>query len=99
MVLAKDVAEWIEYDGTSVSSMCKLVDKDEVVKMFCTLSYSNNCPKQVIPTGSANRLFLTEDGLYEVLNNAKQRIVKFKIIRVVKVGNKLYCLLVYDNFR
>lgn len=43
--------------------------------------------------------FLTEDGLYEVLNNAKQRIVKFKIIRVVKVGNKLYCLLVYDNFR
>ncbi|MFQ7076162.1 MAG: hypothetical protein ACLRQZ_07505 [Clostridia bacterium] len=64
MVLAKDVAEWIEYDGTSVSSMCKLVDEDEVVKMFCTLSYSNNHPKQVIPTGSANRLFLTEDGLY-----------------------------------
>lgn len=48
--LAKDVAEWIEHDGTSVSSMCKLVDKDEVVKMFCTLSYSNNHPKQVMVT-------------------------------------------------
>ena len=72
MVLAKDVAEWIEYDGTSVSSMCKLVDEDEVVKMFCTLSYSNNHPKQVIPTGSANRLFLTEDGLYEVLMQSRK---------------------------
>lgn len=76
LFLAKDVAEWIEYDGTSVSSMCKLVDKDEVVKMFCTLSYSNNHPKQVISTGSANRLFLTEDGLYEVLMQSRKPIAK-----------------------
>ena len=76
LFLAKDVAEWIEYDGTSVSSMCKLVDEDEVVKIFCTLSYSNNCPKPVIPTGSANRLFLTEDGLYEVLMLSRKPIAK-----------------------
>lgn len=76
LFLAKDVAEWIEYDGTSVSSMCKLVDKDEVVKMFCTLSYSNNCPKQVISMGAANRLFLTEDGLYEVLMQSRKPIAK-----------------------
>ena len=76
LFLAKDVAEWIEYDGTSVSSMCKLVDEDEVVKMFCTLSYSNNHPKQVIPTGAANRLFLTEDGLYEVLMQSRKPIAK-----------------------
>ena len=56
--------------------MCKLVDKDEVVKMFCTLSYSNNHPKQVISTGSANRLFLTEDGLYEVLMQSRKPIAK-----------------------
>ena len=76
LFLAKDVAEWIEYDGTSVSSMCKLVDKDETVKMFCTLSYSNNCPKQVISMGAANRLFLTEDGLYEVLMQSRKPIAK-----------------------
>ena len=95
--LTEYVANWIEHSKPDV--MIKSVDEDEVVKMFCTLSYSNNYPKQVISTGSANRLFLTEYGLYEVLNNAKQQIVKFKIIMVVKVGNKLYCLLVYDNFR
>ena len=76
LFLAKDVAEWIEYDGTSVSSMCKLVDEDEVVKMFCTISYSNNYPKQVVSTGSANRLFLTEDGLYEVLMQSRKPIAK-----------------------
>ena len=38
--------------------------------------YSNNHPKQVIPTGSANRLFLTEDGLYEVLMQSRKPIAK-----------------------
>lgn len=37
---------------------------------------------------------LSEGGIY-----TKQQIANSKIIMVVKVGNKLYCLLVYDNFR
>ena len=84
--LAKDVAEWIEY--SNVSKMVSNIDEDE--KEIHQLSTLIN---------GYSATFLTEDGLYEVLNNAKQRIVKFKIIMVVKVGNKLYCLLVYDNFR
>ena len=84
--LAKDVAEWIEY--SNVSKMVSNIDEDEKeIHQLSTL------------TNGYSATFLTEDGLYEVLNNAKQRIVKFKIIMVVKVGNKLYCLLVYDNFR
>ena len=84
--LAKDVANWIEH--SNVSKMVSNIDEDE--KEIHQLSTLIN---------GYSATFLTEDGLYEVLNNAKQRIVKFKIIMVVKVGNKIYCLLVYDNFR
>lgn len=86
--LAKDVVNWIDYDVNKVGQLLRNVDEDE--KAVSPIYYSGQV---------RNMWFLTEDGLYEVLNNAKQRIVKFKIIMVVKVGNKLYCLLVYDNFR
>lgn len=90
--LAKDVANWIE--NKNVSQMLNNIDEDEKTKKVTPIYNVYNGQYE-----NQECLFLTEDGLYEVLNNAKQRIVKFKIIMVVKVGNKLYCLLVYDNFR
>ena len=43
----------------------------------------------------------SNENLVSLLNGiyTKQQIANSKIIMVVKVGNKLYCLLVYDNFR
>lgn len=76
LFLAKDVAEWIDYENTNVGKMLNLVDEDEKVKMFCTLVYSINCTKPAIPTGSANRWFLTENGLYEVLMQSRKPIAK-----------------------
>lgn len=93
LFLAKDVANWIDYEGTNVGKMLNLVDEDEKVKMFCSLGVSNNCTKPVIATGPANRWFLTEDGLYEVLMQSRKPIAKqFKkqvkmILKELRKGN------------
>ena len=66
--LGKDVAEWIEYSKTSqgyynVSKMSMTIDEDEKI----TITNSNSGGKNV---------FLTEDGLYEVLMQSRQPIAR-----------------------
>lgn len=65
LFLAKDVAEWIEYDLTSINKMLNKVDDNEKVR--------NN-----IPTlgGVQEMWFLTEDGLYELLMLSRKPIAK-----------------------
>ena len=65
LFLAKDVAEWIEYDVSSVNKMIVIVDDTEKVR-------------KTIPTlgGSQECWFLTEDGLYEVLMQSRKPIAK-----------------------
>lgn len=65
LFLAKDVAEWIEYDLSSVNKLVSLVDDSEKVR--------NNVPTL---GGSQETWFLTEDGLYEVLMQSRKPIAK-----------------------
>lgn len=74
LFLAKDVADWIEH--TNSSEMLKMVDDDEKLKIFCTISNISNAYKPTESVGSANRLFLTEDGLYEVLMQSRMPIAR-----------------------
>ena len=61
LFLAKDVAEWIEYDVSNVSKMVKSVDENE---------------KVITRTNNTSAIFLTEDGLYEVLMLSRKPIAK-----------------------
>lgn len=65
LVLAKDVAEWIEYDTSSVNKMLANVDDDEKVR-------------KNVPTlgGIQESWCLTENGLYEVLMQSRKPIAK-----------------------
>ena len=65
LFLAKDVAEWIEYDTSSVNKMITNVDDDEKVR-------------KNVPTlgGIQEAWFLTEDGFYEVLMQSRKPIAK-----------------------
>lgn len=68
LFLAKDVAEWIEYDKSSVSKMLAKVDTDEKVR--------NTIPT---PGGNQETWFLTEDGFYEVMmQSRKPKAKEFK---------------------
>jgi prophage antirepressor-like protein len=61
--LAKDVAEWIEH--SDVSTMLRSVDENEkVTNIVCTLG------------GNHSALFLTEDGLYELLLQSRKANAK-----------------------
>ena len=78
LFLAKDVAEMIGH--SDVSKMVRMVDDDEKVKIFCTLP-SENTNKVLNPCESAtyygtNRMFVTEDGLYEILMQSNLPIAK-----------------------
>jgi hypothetical protein len=56
LFLAKDVAEWIEYDTAQVGKMIQTVDDDEKL------------PVKLLRAGQMREMwFLTENGLYEVL--------------------------------
>lgn len=71
LFLAKDVAEWIDYNKTKegwydTSAMLRTIDEDEKIKIRTTI---NN------PSGS-EMWFLTEDGLYEVLMQSRKPIAK-----------------------
>ena len=61
LFLARDVAEWIDYDKSSVHKMLANVDEDEKVRKF-------------VPTlgGKQAQWMLTEDGLYETLMLSKK---------------------------
>lgn len=65
LFLAKDVAEWIEYDTSSVHKMLTNVDDDEKVR-------------KNVPTlgGTQESWCLTENGLYEVLMQFRKPIAK-----------------------
>ena len=65
LFLAKDVAEWIDYDLSSINKMIKNIDDDEKVR-------------NIIPTlgGAQETWFLTENGLYEVLMQSRKPIAK-----------------------
>lgn len=65
LFLAKDVAEWIEYDVSSINKMLNNIDTDEKVR-------------KNVPTlgGVQEAWFLTEDGLYEVLMQSRKPIAK-----------------------
>nr|DAY31726.1 MAG TPA: antirepressor [Caudoviricetes sp.] len=65
LFLAKDVAEWIEYDISSINKMLNNVDGTEKVR--------KNVPT---PGGNQEMWFLTEDGLYEVLMLSRKPIAK-----------------------
>lgn len=63
LFLAKDVARWIEH--SDVSTMLRVIDESEkVTNIVCT------------PGGKQSALFLTEDGLYEVLMQSRKPIAK-----------------------
>ena len=82
LFLARDVAEWIEYDVNKVGQMLKTIDEDE--KKTSPLHYSGQI---------RNMWFLTEDGLYEVLMQSRKPIAKqFKkqvktILKELRKGN------------
>ena len=65
LFLAKEVAEWIDYDLSSINKMLNSVDEDEKVR-------------NIVPTlgGNQEAWFLTEDGLYEVLMQSRKPIAK-----------------------
>lgn len=61
LFLAKDVAEWIDYDVSNVSKMVNNVDENE---------------KIITRINNTSATFLTEDGLYEVLMLSRKPIAK-----------------------
>lgn len=65
LFLAKDVAEWIEYDLSSINKLVQNVDDEEKVR-------------SIIPTlgGEQEMWMLTEDGVYEVLMQSRKPKVK-----------------------
>ena len=65
MFLAKDVAEWIDYDVSSINKLLSAVDGEEKVR-------------KTVPTLGGNQIawLLTEDGLYEVLMQSRKPIAK-----------------------
>ena len=65
LFLAKDVAEWIEYDKEKIGQMLNTVDNDE--KIISPIHYSGQV---------RNMWFVTEEGLYEVLMQSRKPIAK-----------------------
>lgn len=79
LFLAKDVAEMINH--SNVSKMLNMIDKEDKVKIFCSLPKEGNITKDYKPCESAtytgtNRMFVTEDGLYEILMQSNLPIAK-----------------------
>ena len=68
---AKDVAKWIEH--SNVSMMLKSIDDDEKVTGVCDI---NNVYVTAKSRNTQQMLFLTEDGLYEVLFQSRKPIAK-----------------------
>lgn len=67
LFLAKDVAEWIDYDKSSVNKMLSSVDEEE------------KTTRKIIPNGTNYKTeawFLTENGVYEVLMQSRKPIAK-----------------------
>lgn len=71
LFLAKDVAEWIEHSNPSKMITDAGLDESEIAKI--TISYDGDGCRISPPT---TQLFLTEDGLYEVLMQSRKPIAK-----------------------
>lgn len=69
LFLAKDVAEWIEYDKSSINKMLNSVDEDEKI-LLVSEQFSEGIQ------ANTKYWFLTEDGLYEVLMQSRKPIAK-----------------------
>lgn len=74
LFLAKDIAEWIDYDTSSLNKMLNNVDEDE--KLLGTMFRSGQ---------SREVWFLTENGLYEVLMQSRKPIAKSFKTEVKKI--------------
>ncbi|HDR4736906.1 TPA: phage antirepressor KilAC domain-containing protein [Bacillus cereus] len=76
LFLAKDVAQWIEYDVSSINKMLRNVDEDEKVR-------------KIVPTqsGAQESWMLTEQGMYEVLLQSRKPVAK-ECKKVVKAHMK-----------
>lgn len=76
LLLAKDVAEWIEYDLSSINKLVQNVSDEEKVR-------------NIIPTlgGEQEVWMLTEDGVYEVLMQSrkpKAKLFKKEVKKILK---------------
>ena len=67
--LAKDVANWIEHKNPSKMLNGVELDNTELVKNFIEITYSYGNSSR---TRKQESLFLTEDGLYEVLMQSRK---------------------------
>lgn len=82
LFLAKDVAEWIDYQfvtGKKVrntSKMLKLVDNDEKVKAILGIPTKDTPNKHGGLRENTRVWFLTEDGLYEVCMQSRKPVAK-----------------------
>ena len=65
LFMAKEIANWIDYDESKVGQMLKSVDEDE--KLTSPIFYSGQVREMY---------FLTEEGLYEVLMQSRKPIAK-----------------------
>lgn len=77
LFLAKDIANWIDHSNVTV--MLKTIDNNEKVKL-------NNVYFEG-RTGGNGTMFLTEDGLYEVLMQSRKPIAKqfkYEVKRILK---------------
>ena len=82
LFLAKDVAQWLGYEGgrTASADMCRILNKDEKVKYNAYVPWGNSYQRQVA-------LFVTEKGLYKVtMRSDKSNAVQFqdKVCEILK---------------
>ena len=81
LFLAKDVAEWLGYEGGRVAyNMCRILNKDEKVKCTALLPRGNGYQRQTT-------LFLNEKGLYKVtMRSNKPNAIPFqdKVCEILK---------------
>ncbi len=92
LFLAKSVAEWIEYDKSSINKMLNNVDESEKLNGTLFLSGQNR-----------EMWFLTEDGLYEVLMQSRKPIAKLfkaevkKILKTIRLNGMYVTDKLLDN--
>lgn len=86
LFLAKNIAEMIEYDLTSVNKMLKLVDEEEKLNGSIFLAGQIR-----------NVSMVTEDGLYEILMKSDKPIAKELILRFITLS--LFAILSHHPFR
>ena len=81
LFLAKDVAQWLGYEGRmAASDMCRILNKDEKVKCTAWLPWGNVYQRRVA-------WFINEKGLYKVtMRSDKPNAVQFqdKVCKILK---------------